>query len=190
MKRVLERAATEFRRWNDFGQGMHWMGILLGGALVFAWLWHVSCYTGEIGLSCLGRPLASPFLVAYVVVGAGGMLGTLVFTEMNIRALRSMKVRMQVTVPRLRAVYTGALERVLFTTASIVLLHPGSGSGLPLALAAITIAYVGLKGFAREERAEGQFSVSMHTLWGTGVSIGFAVFGGWLFWQVRQGGVG
>ena len=48
--------------------------------------------------------------------------------------------------------------------------------------------YVALKGIKRMSAVETQVFASIHSIWGTGVSLSFAVLAGWLYWHVLNGG--
>ncbi len=45
----------------------------------------------------------------------------------------------------------------------------------------ILAGYVALKGISRQEKSERQEWVSLHSLWASAVSVGFAFYAGWLY---------
>ena len=142
---------------------------------------------------------ADRWLVAYVWTAIlMGSVGTWWFVELN-RYVYSLKWFLQYyqhpqlrLTPRIEPIVTGVLERGLFTTLSIVLLQGtgnsgdsnGAIAGGSAVLGAICAAYVGLKSIKRVQAQSIQIYSSLHSLWGSGVSIAFAVLGGWLFWQM------
>jgi len=76
---------------------------------------------------------------------------------------------------------TGVIERLLFITPIIVLLRMHEIT----ALVAIISAYTALKGVVWKGEAGRGLPVSLQqSVWGTGVSMGFAVFAGWLYWHI------
>ena len=80
-------------------------------------------------------------------------------------------------VPRIEPIITGIFDRLLLTTAAIVLIrfkHYG-------ALGGIAAAFIGIKGIKRMTAQPLSVNVSIRSLWGTGVSVGYAMLAGWLF---------
>jgi hypothetical protein len=90
--------------------------------------------------------------------------------------------------PWIRPLITGIVERMLFTVPSIILLLPrGPDHEAEIgALAAIAAGYVGVKGLFWQRDSDKPKSVSIQSLWGTAVSLSFAIFAGWLFVQIRS----
>ena len=77
---------------------------------------------------------------------------------------------------------SGIIERMLFTTLAIVLLAGESNGGAKPAIpGAVCIA---LEGFKRDQVTENSEYVTIHPIWGSGVSMAFAVLGGWLFNEI------
>ena len=83
--------------------------------------------------------------------------------------------------PRIETVVTGVIERTLFTTLAIPLIRAGDAVTI---LGAICAVYIGLKAIKRVQITDKITIASLHSIWGSGVSLGFAVFAGWLFNQV------
>lgn len=106
-----------------------------------------------------------------------GFVGTMFFTELVRKVFYHQGLRQKRMAPRIRPILTGVIERLLFTILAIVLIRADSFT----ALGAIAAGYVGLKGISREEKTKDPIYVSLHSIWGSGVSIAFAVFAGWLF---------
>ncbi len=128
-------------------------------------------------------------LVAYVgVAWLGGTLATLLFVEVNRKVLHGMGLTQRPRATIWRPVFTGLVERTLFATLAIIMFKPGLPPSVVTALVTIFGIYIGVKQFSREERTTRPEYVSLHAIWGSGVSLGFAALAGWVFWQVGAPG--
>ena len=117
------------------------------------------------------------------VVGAG--LVTSLFVEIN-RSLFSWGILLPKWVkpqprfgPRIEPVATGIMERLLFTTIAILLIGNNQINGLVVA----STGYIGLKAVKRWQAMAQEETVlaSVHSIWGSTVSLAFAAGAGWLF---------
>lgn len=112
----------------------------------------------------------------------GSTLVSLWFSEAIRYLFYLMDQRQPRGILRIVSISNGMIERLLFTFLAIILLRPPLDNKAT-ALAAILAAYVGLKSISREQKTETQTWVSIHAIWGSGVSMAFAAFAGWLFWE-------
>ena len=152
-----------------------WVAVTLGYPFWQEWEWQRS--TGGA-------------IAAYLWVGAGGAFATFFVVEFN-RWLISQSPFVlegegpqQRTAPRIRPIAEGVIERLLFTTLAIVVL--GFSGGGPTVVGLVSVAYVVLKGVRRfrlmsdDKRATN----AIHSIWGVGVSLAFAAYGGILYHQI------
>ena len=82
--------------------------------------------------------------------------------------------------PRIAPALTGVFERGLLTPLFIALWGYNSMQGI----GAIAIVYIGIRTFrvdAGDGRAEHS---SLHSIWNSSISVGFAIVAGWAYWQV------
>ena len=75
------------------------------------------------------------------------------------------------------------IDPLLFTTPAIVLFNQALENGGVL-FVAVSGGYLALKGFVREEKTGEQVLVTIHSIWGSGVSLSFAAIAGWMFWTI------
>ena len=181
-----------------------WFVVLLAWAILTWLMWTFVIPHIQVGPEWL--QIAAAAVAAYLVVGFGGLAGTFVFVEGNrwlfsrdsLRpydakdhpppvkkpAQRDIEPRRS---PRREPIATGIVERLLFTSLATVLLA-GSGDARPAVLGAICAGYVALKGFKRSQPSTDPEYATVHSIWGSGVSLAFAVLAGWLFNEVVGAG--
>ncbi|MBI4298513.1 MAG: hypothetical protein HY666_01975 [Chloroflexi bacterium] len=145
--------------------------------------------TKTLGLGC-GRYFwhwefwKATFIAYLLVAWVGGTLAMLLFTEVNRKFLHAMGLTQRPRANILRPMFTGLIERTLFTTLAIILFNPSLPLSVATALVTTFGIYLGVKQFSREERTIRPEYVSLHAIWGSGVSLGLAALAGWVFWQV------
>ena len=76
--------------------------------------------------------------------------------------------------------FHGSIERLLFVTLAIPLVRDDL-----TALTVVAAGYVGLKAFGRDITTDRPRYATMLSLWGSGLSVAFGIFGGWMFWHVE-----
>ena len=138
-------------------------------------------------------------LVAFGFALILGLVGSVLFVE-TIRKLfnwllsyddsnqgQTEDASLKQTMPRTMPIVIGVVERSLFTVLSIILLNPNmDGENNATALAVLCGGYVALRGFVRDRKTKDAPHTTIHALWGVGVSLGFAVAAGWLYWWVAD----
>lgn len=84
--------------------------------------------------------------------------------------------------PRLMPALTGLAERILFTPIFVILFKPDLLS--LLGIVGVAGAYLTIRTF-RIDRGDfaGESKTSLHAFWNITANLGFAVAGGWAFWQ-------
>ena len=210
---VIMPIRNRFHNWNtnrEPTRGRSLAIILLVSVVVTVGLWAYWLWAVVPGQSW-AKPcrIANGVFVAYVlidIVGAG--LWTHLLVEFNRWLYSDIRFRQygghfrrsppfytadppQLRFgPRIEPIVTGFIERVLLTTLSLVVLvfakDPNNSSIDVTALIGIAGGYVGLKAIKRLQAISQTetMAASIHSLWGSTVSVGFAVFGGWLFSQI------
>lgn len=139
-------------------------------------------------LPCAGRVIAG--LVAYLWVGFAAMFGTWGLIDLYYLLARRVANVMRRMSGRPLRILIGIMERAVFTTLGIYLLQ--AENTLP-ALAAIISGYAIVKyhvgtGEISQDSATGPEQAraqgSIHALWGTVLSLGFALFAAHAFWII------
>lgn len=185
-----------FTRWNNNRgpSGLRELGVWL----LFVVPWTLGTYAYSVPshyswmnwltLTYWWSGFSRPF-VGYVwmtLLGAG--ISTMLFVEFN-RLLFSLRILQPYGTTaeslcrkgrRVEPIITGAIERLLLTTVAVPLINQ-----YPTAVAVIVTGYVALKGYKRT--LEGQpTTVTIHSVWGSGVSAAMATLGAWLFWHAQE----
>lgn len=182
----------ELRQWTFFRDpiSLRVAAVLFALLVIVAFFTYCSIverFTSPLGcaLSLGGWKYWKAILVAYVgVTWLGGSLATLLFIEVNRKVLLWMRLTQRPRAPVYRPMYTGVVERTLFTPLGILIFNTDLPLPVTTALVAMFGIYIGLKQFSREERTVHPEHVSLHAIWGSGVSLGIAALAGWVFWKV------
>jgi hypothetical protein len=195
-----------FQRWNlnryPLGrkQWLWWLFLVVGNA-VWAILTHALVFNWVPNGLPWGSEMTWAIVVAYFWTAIlGGALGSNLVVEFtrtlfsgdkfrpfaNDRGGQSQVPFELLKAPRIEPVVTGIIDRLLLTTIAIVLIRFKRFG----ALGGIAAAFVGLKSIKRMTAQLVNFNVSIRSLWGTGISVGYAVLGGWLFTCCQSAKVG
>ena len=138
--------------------------------------------------------------IAYVWIGSGGALATMPLAEWT-RWLFSRQMFLPLSSlgagpilrenpqrrmgPRVEPLVTGVIERLIFTTIGTFLLSVDDGKHVG-SLAVIAGGYIALKAIkrTRSETSEQSINVSIHSIWGSSISVGFGILGAFYFHKI------
>ena len=188
--------------WNENRRPMSWLWIVVVGVVPSA-IWGVLTWYGIRHLDATDHEWLAAFYALVWTAPIGGSFGTFAVVEFN-RRLFSMQwlrpykedargprpaqegIRLRMS-PRIEPIVAGAIERLLFTTLAIVVLGSSDPPNTAIAaLGAVSALYIGLKAIKRMSTTQVQIHTSIHSIWGSGSSLAFAVLAGWLYWRALQ----
>lgn len=184
----------DFRLWNQGLVPFNFFALLLVGAFSLLLIYFLfGCgFPNEWGISTrFGFPVCSDYFGIAILTSYGGVTilfgasTTLFFAELNIRIAPILGLRQPPNIPRLRSVYTGLTERVLFTTFGIlVVFNPNLPPNAAIAGVALIGGYLAFKQYYSEGRRLERQRQTIHAIWGSGLSMGIAILSSWWFWQL------
>ena len=188
-------------RWNmDTRSASKWTWLVLGGSSA---IWNAVTLIFLIG-GYASRLSSDTWVGVAIAYGwwavFGGTVATWLFAEVNRwlfsqESLRGALPYQPRYTPRIEPALTGLIERLLFTSLAVILLNQTVANGMrqggePGMLGAICAGYVALKQVKRMQstRESEKVAVSIHSIWASGVSLAFAVAGGWMFNEITIDG--
>ena len=199
---LKSRIKASISRWNKSRGPAGWKSISLWVSIAATalWVWITGVYTFDSFPQLLPWPIewlrdrnsgwGDAFVASFLwTATVGGSAATYALVEFNRNVFSSRallpfvgsgslrgKPQRRMT-PRIEPVISGLVERLLLTVIAIQLIRVDQLG----AAGAIFVAYVVLKSIKRMQAQQVAINVSIHSIWGSGVSVGFAVLAGWMF---------
>lgn len=210
----LRRLWLGIKKWNYSPDPARWWVVVLWGIPTGLWvvslfwvcwedklpppsgpLW-LAVVAGFLWATHLGGGLVSFWFAEFnrSLFGSRALLGYQITEDGQLPAWRSGTRPLQVPAqprygPRIEPFVLGFIERTLFFLLAVVTLIFIKENG-PVVISAAAGGYVAIKAFKRPQAQTSTTplrAASIHSIWGSSVSVGFGVFGGWVFKSILVG---